>query len=555
MNKKLLLSSLLIVCISTALLISGCTTSGSRGGSNLPSSTPPVVNTVSPADEDTGMAPDITITVAFSKDMDESTINESNITLTDSNGNAAEGTVTYNAATRTVTFTPAARLVLSTKYTFHVSTNVTDTNGNALASEFTSSFTVRNGEWNDPKIIDNSGDFDASQPKAAADPEGNAITVWKQWDGERFNIWANRYVPGTGWGTSESIENENKGNAENPRVAVDRNGNAIAIWHQWDGARYNVWANRYVPGTGWGNAQTVDNDNGDAENPQIGVDANGYAIAVWTQKDSVRDNIWASRYIPKTGWSTPQLIETNNEGWAFFPQIAVDPSGNATAVWYQWDGARNNVWTNRYTPSAGWGAAELLETDNAASAGSPQIAVDPLGNATAIWTQSDGSSINIMARRYVPGTGWGNIEVIENGNANAYVPQIAVDPSGNATAVWYQRQGLLNHIRANRYVPQTGWGADQLIETDDKGHAYDPYVAMDSIGNAMAVWRQNDGTGDNVYSNRYDINSGWGTPKRLDNDNGPAENPHVAMDPKGNTITVWRQWNGTAFDIWARVLK
>jgi hypothetical protein len=47
-------------------------------------------------------------------------------------------------------------------------------------------------------------------------------------------------------------------------------------------------------------------------------------------------------------WGSPVLIETDNAGDARYPQIAVDSSGNALAVWAQSDGTRFNIWANRY---------------------------------------------------------------------------------------------------------------------------------------------------------------------------------------------------------------
>ncbi len=48
------------------------------------------------------------------------------------------------------------------------------------------------------------------------------------------------------------------------------------------------------------------------------------------------------------------------------------------------------------------------------------------------------------------------------------------------------------------------WGTAELIETDNAGSAYDPQIAFDSSGNAIAVWKQNDGTRENIYANRFD---------------------------------------------------
>jgi len=46
------------------------------------------------------------------------------------------------------------------------------------------------------------------------------------------------------WGTAQKIETD-AGDAGSPQIAVDAGGNAIAVWHQSDGARDNIWANRF----------------------------------------------------------------------------------------------------------------------------------------------------------------------------------------------------------------------------------------------------------------------------------------------------------------------
>ena len=79
----------------------------------------------------------------------------------------------------------------------------------------------------------------------------------------------------------------------------------------------------------------------------------------------------------------------------------MDASGNATAVWYQYDGTRYNVWANRYSPAAGtWGTAVLIETNNAGLADMPRVTVDPGGNVTTVWRQSDGTWFRVWANRF-----------------------------------------------------------------------------------------------------------------------------------------------------------
>ncbi|GBE40291.1 hypothetical protein BMS3Bbin09_00168 [bacterium BMS3Bbin09] len=256
------------------------------------------------------------------------------------------------------------------------------------------------GSWGTAGLIEG-GTGNAYVPHVSMDASGNAIAVWYQDDGININIYANRYVAGAGWGTAGLIEG-GAGNAFVPRVSMDGSGsNAIAVWYQHDGTRYNIWANRYVAGAGWGTAELIETDDiRDARNPQISVDGSGNAVAVWFQNDGTRWNIWANRYVAGVGWGTAGLIETDDTGSANSPQVSVAADGNAIAVWYQDDGTRDNIRANRYVAGIGWGTAELIETDNTGDARNPQISVDGSGNAIAVWYQNDGTRWNILANRF-----------------------------------------------------------------------------------------------------------------------------------------------------------
>jgi hypothetical protein len=410
-------------------------------------------------------------------------------------------------------------------------------------------------DWQSPRLIESDNAGDAFTPEIAIDGSGNGLAVWGQSDGTRFNIWANRFTPGSGWGTAELIETENAGDAISPQIATDGSGNALAVWYQSDGTRLNIWANRFTPGSGWGTAELIETDNTrDAYVPEIAIDGSGNALAVFQLFDGTRMNIWANRYTPGSGWGTAELIETDNAGSAASPQIAINGSGNALTVWHQYDGALFNIWANRYTPGSGWGTAELIERLNTNDASGPQIAIDGSGNALAVWHQSGVvARYNIWARRYTPGSGWGTAELIETDHAGGAVnPQIAIDGSGNALAVWTQYDGTRNNIVANRYTPGSGWGAAELIETDAGSASSFSQIATDGSGNAIAVWEQHDGTRFNIWANRYTPGSGWGTAELIEtNETGDASDPQIAIDGSGNALAVWHQFGRTRFNIWA----
>jgi len=116
-------------------------------------------------------------------------------------------------------------------------------------------------------------------------------------------------------------------------------------------------------------------DAGSAYYPQIAIDSQGNAMAVWSKSDGTRKNIWARKYTVSTNsWGRAVKIETSDAGNAYDPQIVNDAAGNALVVWAQNDGSRLNIWSNRYIASANvWMEAELIETNTSGHATNPQL--------------------------------------------------------------------------------------------------------------------------------------------------------------------------------------
>ena len=399
------------------------------------------------------------------------------------------------------------------------------------------------------ELIESDDTGNASIPQIAMDTAGNVIAVWQQSDGTRTNIWANRFN-GTVWGTAELIESDDTGDASIPQIAVAGAGNAIAVWQQSDGTRTNIWANRF-DGTAWGTAELIESDDtGNASIPQIAMDTAGNAIAVWQQSDGTRTNIRANRF-DGTTWGTAELIESDDNGAAWYPQIVVAGAGNAIAIWQQSDGTHINIRANRFDGTA-WGTAELIESDDG-DASIPQIAMDTAGNAIAVWQQSDGTHINIRANRFEVSTAWGTAELIESDDGSVLDYQIVVAGDGNAIAVWNRSDGTDANIWANRFDGTT-WGTAELIESDD-GNAWYPQIAMAGAGNAIAVWQQSDGTRANIWANRFD-GTAWGTAELIESDDtGAAWYPQIAVAGAGNAIAVWQQFDGTRTNICATRLE
>lgn len=416
--------------------------------------------------------------------------------------------------------------------------------------------------WGTAELIENdSGNY--PDPQVAFDPSGNAVTVWAQNDGTRDNIILKKYIAGSGWQDPEFLETEN-GNARNPQIAFDASGNAIAVWEQTDGTRYNIYAKRYNAGIGiWEAAEAIDSEPGDAGSPQIGFDSAGNAIAVWVQisggtsgTSDTWKSIWSNRYISGAGWQTAVRLEEVD--WnAYSLRIEVDSSGNAIAIWVQDNGpAEQNIWSNRYQSAAGWQGPELLESEDG-YAYSPQIAVDSSGNGIAVWVQNDGTEYSIWSNRYESAASlWQGAELIETGDRIANNPEIEIDYSGNAIALWVQQSDTLEYrIFTNVYSSTAGWQSARRIEYDDSfGPPEHPKIAADSAGSYIAVWPMSTpGSGYNIYSSIYTEDTGWQNLQNLSVTDviyiGVAQ---IDIDPSGNAIAVWA--NSEA-EIWANIYR
>ena len=241
-------SQILGLFLSVGLaLISGCGDSGGDAGSDAggdrdSGGTLQVVQTA-PTGLSTAAPAGIVITAEFDAPLNAATVTVSSFRLVGDGGAEVEGSVTVDG--QTASFTPARGLALLSSYTATLTTEIKSASGQTLDVNHTWGFRTRDGQWGDARLLEISNAGDALSPQVDVDPSGNAIAVWEQDDGTRVNIWANRFTPAAGWGAAELIEADNAGNATMTQVAVDSSGNAIAVWGQYDGTRFNIWTSRF----------------------------------------------------------------------------------------------------------------------------------------------------------------------------------------------------------------------------------------------------------------------------------------------------------------------
>ena len=350
--------------------------------------------------------------------------------------------------------------------------------------------------------------------------------------------------------------------AADPEIAIAGDNAALVVWSEVIGGHSVVQARNVDSG-----ATVSLSNSGDAALAKVGFDAAGNAIAVWTQFENNRNDIWSSRFVAASGgWSAPLRISAPNAvADGNVPALGVDAAGNAIVVWHQGDGRNNHfdIWSSRFAVAAGSWSAPALLSDGVASAFNPCIAVNAAGIGAVAWSQAqgDGSTSpswvqDIWARRVDAGGVFGRATRLDGvgGDVDGYYGQIAlaVDAFGNGFALWVQGSGSLPFvIHAARLSASQGWQSDVIVNPAAIEESYSPHLGLDAAGNAVAVWQQQTGVGAYGAFARFDAATAiWGAPASFGGDvAGDVYDPHVAVDGAGNATAVWYQLSGDTVSI------
>ncbi|HJX39232.1 MAG TPA: SdrD B-like domain-containing protein [Anaerolineae bacterium] len=358
------------------------------------------------------------------------------------------------------------------------------------------------------RVNDDAGTGPQTFPSIAVDPRGNAYAVWVDLRPEWGVYFAYRPVCGT-WTANVRVDEdtETATGKQWPSIAVDTEGNAYVVWLDNRNGDWDVYFS-YRPADGAWSANVKVSDEAalhDAYTPDIAVDSNGNAYAVWEVSYDGNPGIYFS-YRPAGGaWGSSIKVNQEPGGATSSPSIAVDPDGNAYALWSEGRATLPDVYFS-YRPAGGtWGASVRVNDDTGGARQIwPDIAIDAEGNAYAVWDDWRSGLTQLYFAYRPAGGAWGpNVRVNDDGTAYTILyPSVSVSPGGDAYAVWMDlRNGNGNHDIYFSYRPPGGsWGANGRVN-DDTGRAYQGQasIAVDPSGGAYATWLDNRNGNADIY--------------------------------------------------------
>ncbi len=259
----------------------------------------------------------------------------------------------------------------------------------------------------------------------------------------------------------------------------------------------------------WGAPRTLSMRGLTSTYPGVGFDGRGHAVAIWATARTAMDYvIRSSTFSVSIGaWSRPASLTPPGQ-FEDFPQIAVDPLGAAVAVWQSGgvslDGGRTAPEgieaAFRRSPQGAWQKPVRIagvETYNAV------VGIDARGQAMAVW----GAPFGVRSTQIESATGsvrtgrWSRPVALATGR-QLLLPRLAVDGRGVAVAVWeaYRSGSALSGVR----------------------HAV--YAAVKPAGQAR--WRR-----------AVDLGTEMEGPASPDSE---LPGPRVAVDSDGNAVVVWQ---------------
>lgn len=415
-----------------------------------------------------------------------------------------------------------------------------------LILSLTLAFTQLHAEWTIP--VDLAGwatpvdlsapGQNASIPKVATDPIGNAVAVWGRFNGSNLIIQAASLPFGANWSEPTNLSLIGR-SATAPQVAIDPTGNAVAIWTRNDGANSIIQASTQTFGGGWSTPVSLSNPGQNATNPQVVIDQSGNAVAIWERFNGFYSMIQSATLPHNGSWSAPTDISLIGQD-AFLPHLSVNLSGNLLAVWKRFDGSQYIIESAALPYGGNWSAPVALSLPGQ-NADKPQVSLDSKGEAIAVWIRFNGTTNTIQASRSLFGGSWTTPSNLSPADVNATNPRVGMALGGDANAVILWEDTVSHTIQSLEMINGV-WQNLQNVSSKSE-FVLGPQLAVDFQGNAIAVWQNS--TKKVIQAASLPFNGTWSAPDDLSEAGQFATAPQVTVDAKGNGIAVWIRSNGT----------
>lgn len=251
--------------------------------------------------------------------------------------------------------------------------------------------------------------------------------------------------------------------------------------------------------------------------------------------------------------------------------MARDAAGDFVMVWAQSANSFPNPISLRVQrfDAAGKPQGSALEVGaTEVEPGTPSVAMDAAGDFVVAWVSTgapyqETATYDVHAQRYsAAGVAQGGEFLVSTfANFDDINPSVAMDAAGDFVIVWQGEPSPggvpepppAYQIYARRYSAAGTALSDQFLVSNASSNQSWPSVAMDAVGDFVAVWHTGDDQNfgylaQDILAQRYDAAGaaeGGAFPISTAANTG-REDPHVAMDAGGRFVVAWDNFDGSA---------
>jgi PKD domain-containing protein len=375
-------------------------------------------------------------------------------------------------------------------------------------------------------------------PEVAVNAAGDAIAIWPRNTGSEMVIESLERPAGGDWSEPVVLSDPDEEEPSNVHIGLDAAGNAVAVWSAFD-TGFVIRTAARPAGEEWSAPEDLFVNGG--RTPQLAMNAAGDAVAVWTGFNGTDEVTWASVRSAGGDWSAPEDLSVAGESDWLGPQVAIDAAGNAIAVWERLLTGDDVIRAAVRTAGGEWSAPDDLSVAGE-DTGSPRIAMNAAGSAVAAWSLSGGGGVRAAVRP--AGGDWSAPEEV---SAAGVEPALAVDSGGNAFALW-PGAGSTEQILRTAMRPQGGgWSAPEDLSAEfERFRSYD-LDANAAVG-VVATWTREGGIPNNgVQAAIRPPGGNWSEPEEISAEGEDSGLPDIGFDAVGNAVAIWGRDAGSDY--------
>lgn len=358
---------------------------------------------------------------------------------------------------------------------------------NVYARRYNATGTALSNEFLVNTTTTNSDQYNAS---IAMDADGDFVIVWEgNGVGDGHGIFGQRYDADGSPQGGEFLINDLSlaSNQRDVAASMDDNGNFVVVWDDLNGFHAKLYDNT---GTSLGGQFSITTD-ATAGNGSVAMDANGDFVAVWRQ-DGFGKAVWARRY-DSSGSPLAAEFRVNSTivGDQTHPSVSIDGAGNFVVVWEgNGDQAGNvdadGVFGQKFDATGTKIGGEFL-INNTTTSGQNKTSVAMLDtdNFVVVWSGNgeqlgDVDANGVFARQFgtgasgnsAPSADPGGLYVINEGDSLNLIGSGSSDPDLDTLLFAWDLDNDGNYGEAGEPVTETptvSWATLQGFGIDDDG--------------------------------------------------------------------------------------